>query len=61
MSYLKKQSQFAGGIIDVKYYMKGTYGNISPFGARKNKAKQSQFYLAPRFIWGLLLGVTAGD
>jgi len=39
--YLKKQSQFANGQIGVKYYMKGYYGNMSPWRARKNKAKQA--------------------
>jgi hypothetical protein len=40
---LKKQSQFAGRQIGVRFYLKGTYGNIPPCRARKNKAKQSQF------------------
>jgi len=26
---------------------------LGGFGAAKNKPKQSQSYLAPRFIWGL--------
>jgi len=39
---LKKQSQFANGQNGVKYYMKGYYGNMSPWRARKNKANQSQ-------------------
>jgi len=33
--------------------MKGCYGNKSPYGARKNKPNQIQFYLAPRFSWDL--------
>ena len=40
---LKKQSQFASGQIGVKSYLKGVYGNIAAWEARKNKAKQSQF------------------
>jgi hypothetical protein len=40
---LKKQSQFAAGQIGAYSYMKGTYGNKSACGARKNKAKQSQY------------------
>jgi len=39
---LKKQSQFAGGQIGVRSYLKGDYDNITACGARKNKAKQSQ-------------------
>jgi len=39
---LKKQSQFAGGQIGVSSFIKGYYVNIPPFGAQKNKAKQSQ-------------------
>jgi len=39
--YLKKQSQFANGQIGVKYYMKGYYGNMSPWRVRKNKANQA--------------------
>jgi len=35
---LKKQSQFAGGQIDVNSYMKGEYEEIAAFWARKNKA-----------------------
>jgi hypothetical protein len=35
---LKKQSQFAGGQIGVKSYLKGDYGKISLIGARENKA-----------------------
>jgi hypothetical protein len=41
--YLKKQSQFSEGKIDVKSYMKGDYGNNPLCGAQKNKAKQTQF------------------
>jgi hypothetical protein len=40
---LKKQSQFAREQIGVISFMKGTYENIPPCGALKNKAKQSQF------------------
>jgi hypothetical protein len=50
---LKKQSQFVGGQIGVNSYLKGHYGKMTPIWTRKNKAKQTQFYLAPRFIWGL--------
>jgi len=50
---LKKQSQFANGHISVSSYMKGNYDNITVCEARKNKAKQTQFYLAPRFSGGL--------
>ena len=39
---LKKQSQFAGGQIGVNPYLKGDYGNTLPFGAQKNKAKQTR-------------------
>jgi hypothetical protein len=39
---LKKQSQFAGGQIGVKHYLKGLYDKIMICGSRKNKAKQSQ-------------------
>jgi len=45
--YLKKQSQFARGQIGVKYYMKGDYEEFHALRRRKNKAKQSQFQLAP--------------
>ncbi|MBN1806016.1 MAG: hypothetical protein JW837_12265 [Sedimentisphaerales bacterium] len=51
---LKKQSQFANWQIYVTSYLKGDYENISPCGARKNKAKQIQIYLAPRFILGVV-------
>jgi len=33
--------------------MKGYYEDFYALKATKNKAKQSQYYLAPRFIWGL--------
>jgi hypothetical protein len=36
--YLKKQSQFAGGQIDIKSFLKGIYGNMTAFRPRKNKA-----------------------
>jgi len=39
---LKKQSQFADGYININSYKKGNYNNTPAFGARKNKAKQSQ-------------------
>ena len=42
-SVLKKQSQFDGEQNDVRAYMKGYYGIITLVGARKNKAKQSQY------------------
>jgi len=45
---LKKQSQFAGGQIGVKLYMKGDYDRKPPCGIQKNKAKQTHFRLAPR-------------
>jgi hypothetical protein len=38
---LKKQSQFLPGQIGVSSYLKGNYGNITPRGARKNKANQA--------------------
>jgi hypothetical protein len=41
---LKKQSQFLDGRIDVNPYVEGYYDKIPLFGARKNKAKQSQSY-----------------
>ena len=41
--YLKKQSQFVPGVISAKSCLKEDYGNIPVFGAKKNKAKQSQF------------------
>jgi hypothetical protein len=37
VGYLKKQSQFFGGRIGVKSYLKGNYGNISTCGRRKTK------------------------
>jgi hypothetical protein len=40
---LKKQSQFVGGQISVKSYMKGDYDKNQPCRAFKNKANQSQF------------------
>jgi len=40
---LKKQSQFADGQNGVNSFQKGDYGDNPPCGARKNKAKQSQF------------------
>jgi RNA polymerase sigma-70 factor (ECF subfamily) len=40
---LKKQSQFLNEQFCVKSYAKGCYDNKSACGARKNKAKQSQF------------------
>jgi hypothetical protein len=49
---LKKQSQFAFGQIGVRSYLKGHYDKIPLCGSRKNKANQSQSYLAPS---------TAGD
>jgi hypothetical protein len=52
-SHLKKQSQFAAGQIYVITYMKRTYGNMQPNGAHKNKAKQTQFLLAPSTAGGL--------
>jgi len=39
---LKKQSQFAPALNSAKSYMKGDYGNTLPFGAQKNKAKQTR-------------------
>ena len=38
---LKKQSQFFGGQIDVKSYLKGYYDKILLCGARKNKANSN--------------------
>jgi len=35
---LKKQSQFFGERTSVISYLKGSYGNITSFWARKNKA-----------------------
>jgi len=29
----------------------GDFGDFKQFWAAKNKPKQTQFYLAPRFIW----------
>ena len=40
---LKKQSQFVPARIGTKSYMKGDYVNKTAFGAKKNKANQSQF------------------
>jgi hypothetical protein len=34
---LKKQSQFDGGQIGAKFYLKGSYDNKPPCGADKNK------------------------
>jgi hypothetical protein len=34
---LKKQSQFAGGQVGVKSYMKGYYDKITLIGSQKNK------------------------
>jgi hypothetical protein len=47
---LKKQSQFDSGQIGAYSYMKGTYGNKPACGARKNKAKQSQFQTGHQLI-----------
>jgi len=33
--------------------MKGDYEEFHALRQRKNKAKQSQYYLAPRIFWGL--------
>jgi len=41
---LKKQSQFAGRAYGANSYFRRTYGDIPPFGARKNKPNQSQFH-----------------
>ena len=49
---LKKQSQFAGGRIGVKSYVKGEYGKIPDSGAGENKAKQSQSH-APALTKGV--------
>jgi len=40
---LKKQSQFVGGRICTKSYLKGLYDNFLACAARKNKPNQSQF------------------
>jgi len=40
---LKKQSQFVPNQNGATSYLKGNYDNIPLCGARKNKAKQSQF------------------
>jgi hypothetical protein len=50
---LKKQSQCQNGQYNANSFIKGNCDNKPAFGAQKNKAKQSQYYLAPRFIWGL--------
>jgi hypothetical protein len=39
---LKKQSQFAGGQIGVKSFLKGTYEKFIALRRRKNKANQTQ-------------------
>jgi len=39
---LKKQSQFAGGQIGVKSYLKGNYGNKPVLRRQKTKPIQSQ-------------------
>jgi len=46
---LKKQSQFAPGLIGVKFYLKGDYDEKPVERAEKNKAKQSQL-LGPDLI-----------
>ena len=43
MADLKKQSQFAPGIIGAKSFVKGDYDNNPDSGVEENKANQSQF------------------
>ena len=63
---LKKQSQFVEIQVGLNSCMKGNYEEFCPFRRRKNKANQSQFYLAPRFSGGcngfngIALDCTAG-
>jgi len=44
---LKKQSQFVPGLMGATSYAKGDYDEIPLCGAQENKAKQTQFQLAP--------------
>jgi len=45
------------GKMSVSIYIKGDYEVFHALGRRKNKPNsnpiQSQYYLAPRFIWGV--------
>jgi hypothetical protein len=52
-SNLKKQSQFEPGLVGATSYLKGDYDRIPLRGAQENKAKQSQFRLAPRPVPGV--------
>jgi hypothetical protein len=40
---LKKQSQFTVGQIDLRPYLKGSYGRTLPCRLQKNKPNQTQF------------------
>jgi hypothetical protein len=50
---LKKQSQSLKGQNGVNSYMKGYYGKITAFVARKNKANSKPILVSPQIFWGL--------
>jgi hypothetical protein len=49
---LKKQSQFAGALIDVSSFSVTYYGDSAASGLPKKKARQSQFRKSPAdVVW----------
>jgi len=52
VAILKKQSQFTGDQNEINTLQTRAYGRFVDFVRQKNKAKQTQYYLAPRFSGG---------
>ena len=50
---MKKQTQFAKGIIYVSVYMKGGYEDSCGFGRRKNKANSKPILFSPQIYLGV--------
>ena len=55
--YLKKQTQFAGGDIGAKAYLKGDYGNIQACGGTKKQSQSKPI----AGLWLEILNKTGGE